>query len=974
MDNSLIALCDALKKILNHLKPQTNPLSFLLMTGKISQGKTALLKQGNLIHYPIDDDSSAGFYYNQQGIILNLGESWLNQTQNLIAYTLKQLNRCHASVRISGLILCVDASELLQTAPIHLIDHCKEHSQLLERFGQGLGYTVDTAIILTKLDSIAGFCDFFQSDHPADLSKPLGFSLEPVKQRKQLIDNYRKQFDLMIEGLGQQIINKLHPARSTVKRTLIREFPLQLASLRIPVQSVIQNLPVNLFRIRGIYFTSAEQGGLSIDRLNERIQHEYALTVQDRFPLSNNYRAYFIEGALKALQDQTRRHIPQITKTQKSLAALAGGLVCCSLVWMAQQHIKSTRLIDETSRELLAYETLLTQDSDKTAALYHLSLASEKIAQVPGNFLSLSVIEDLKTQLNTSAKQRLYSDFLPEILAELEAVITNPSQNQIARYDALKIYLMLGEPEHFSETEVIQWFDNHWKETRPQQNTSKQFVLLRNALRQPMQPVPVNRQLISDLRNYLNALPATYLYYSLAKHHFDQSKRVIDIEGFQLASGELPEYYTKAGFKAEVAKLPDIIRELEKENWILARQDLHNLTEQLEEAYSFEYLTWWQNFVRHTKPEHYQDYQEAKRLAQKLHNSDSFTRLVTLIQEQTSPEAGDDGTRFNEKIASHFTSLNLMSGSAIKELSSNVNELDKFLTTIALVNDQGKTAFELTRSRFQGATSSDPLSTLYNHSRQLPEPVASWTKQLADDTWFIFINQSKNYLNTAWRDMVYNEYKLSIANRYPLDPNQTDEVSLRDFNRFFGPQGTLNLFVNNYLKPFLDTSVPQWQPKELNGYIMPVSADLTNELIRANVISNMFFPEESETGKIDFSLQKINLDPVIANLQLSLGDTKLTDNQNSESYTLFTWPQTDAKLSLYSIEGNHYELEEKGPWAFFKILQKVNVLVDSNDSSSLEILFEVNGNSGRYLLKTENQINPFSPGILTGFVLTDAVA
>lgn len=34
MDNSLRALCDAIKKILSQLKPQTNQLSFVVITGK----------------------------------------------------------------------------------------------------------------------------------------------------------------------------------------------------------------------------------------------------------------------------------------------------------------------------------------------------------------------------------------------------------------------------------------------------------------------------------------------------------------------------------------------------------------------------------------------------------------------------------------------------------------------------------------------------------------------------------------------------------------------------------------------------------------------------------------------------------------------------------------------------------------------------------------------------------------------------
>ncbi|TAL57453.1 MAG: type VI secretion protein IcmF, partial [Legionella sp.] len=106
---------------------------------------------------------------------------------------------------------------------------------------------------------------------------------------------------------------------------------------------------------------------------------------------------------------------------------------------------------------------------------------------------------------------------------------------------------------------------------------------------------------------------------------------------------------------------------------------------------------------------------------------------------------------------------------------------------------------------------------------------------------------------------------------------------------------------------------------------------------------------------------------------LDIGKTSIKDTQSSDSLIRFSWPQSNAKLALDSIEGNHYELAEQGIWGIFKLLEKVNVLIDEQDSSSLQILFEINSNSGRYLLKTNNQINPFSPGILNGFMLNDSV-
>jgi len=972
MDKSLRTLCDALKKIIAQLKPQTNPLSLIIMTGKIKQGKTALLRQSNLQHFLLDEDSLAHLYYNNHGVIIDLGESWLNQSENLLAYSLKQINRCHLSVKISGLILCVDSRELLQVEAMHLQETCQNHTQLLTRFGQALGYRVDVAVMFTKLDNLAGFTEFFQSEHVHDLQRPLGFSLNHSNQRNQFITHYKTQFDQMIEVLGQQIIHKLHPARSTIKRTLIREFPLQLTCLRIPVQTLLQQIPVDLFRIKAVYFSSAEQGGVSVDRLNKKIQHEYALSVQDQFPQSSNYRPYFIEGALSTFQEQSKRALASLSNKHKMIAALSILAIVGLLATMSYRHAVTSRLLDEASKELLAYEAL---SNDKTVALFHLSQAELKLSLIPATLFPQPSVEQLKQLLHSSTKNKIQESFLPDLISTLETILSNPAQSQHSRYQALKIYLMLAEPENFSENEIIQWFSKYWKQQNPSLlNNDKQIALLRSVLKQPFQPITINQQYVLDTRNYLNALPVTYLYYSLAKEQFPSETITLNITGFDLSNKVLPVYFSKMGYKQISTLLPLISAKLQQENWVLARQDLDNLPAKLEEAYYFDYANWWQNFIRRTQPLHYQGYQQARQLTQSLHKTQSIGKLVHLIQQQTGPDEADNGSLFNQKIANQFTALNLMTESATQDLMQNINELDKFLTTLSLTNDQGKTVFDLTKARFKGDTLSDPLSALYSKARQLPDPVAVWAKQIADDTWFIFINESRHYLNKQWQHRVYDVYQKTLASRYPFDPQQNEEVSINDFDHFFAPQGELNQFITQYLKPFIDTSHPQWQPREMNGYVLPVSAEMINELIRANVISNMFFSEEADHSHIEFSLQKINLDPIVANLQLTLGEVTLTDSQSTDSYTTFSWPQNNAKLTLNSIEGQHFELAETGVWAFFKMLQKVNVLVDSNDSASLQILFEVNGNSGRYVLKTQNQINPFSPGVLTGFNLTRKIA
>jgi len=972
MDNSLRALCEAIKKILTQLKPQTNQLSFIVVTGKTAQGKSALLKQGNMEEMPVFSEQHAKIYFNQQGIFIELGENWFTNSKTLLQNTLKQLNRCNPYIRITGLILCVDVNDLLIAEPSHFAEQKKAHLQFLERWGTNLGYAVELALVVTKMDTLAGFTDFYQTNHATDLSKPLGFSLDCMNQLNKKREAYVLQFNQLIEMLGQQVINKMHPVRSSMKRSLIREFPLQFASLRVPVQSIIQGISPKLFHLHSIYFVSSEQGGVSIDRLNRKIQHEYALVVQDTFPQATNFRAYFVEGALKNIQQRCCQAPQQIKFPEKPLIALALGIAGFSVLILSHNYYKTAHLLDNASKELLAYDMLNSQGNKGPQALYHLSKAANTVNDIASNSLSLPTVHQLKFNLHHNTQHRLQDEFLPSLTNELEQVLTNPGNSPIVRYKALKIYLMLSQPEHFSSTEVQDWFKNQWKNQTPNA-LQKQLALLKNIMSKPPKNITVKQQVISDTRNYLNALPTNYLYYSLAKEFFPANRQKISISGFVLATDELPDYYTRTGFYKVLQKFPDIIHTLQKENWVLARQDLAQLQEMLTQAYCFDYVAWWQTFMRKSQPLHFQDYQQGRQVVKVMEQSQTINKLVHFIQQETKANLSDHTSPFNQSIANQFTDVNLMSDSNTKELSLKIIELGRFIATLSMINDGGKTAFNITKSRFISDNASDSVSLLYAQARQLPEPLSTWAKQLASEAWVILIKDSRQYINQQWHQTVYREFQNTIGKRYPFDSSQNEEIAITDFNHFFSPHGILNTFTQIYVKPFLDVSSAEWKPKEVNDSILPIAPETLDALIRANIITNMFFPDNTDESKIDFSLQKISLDPVVASLQLEIGETKLTDNQSSESLIRFTWPQANAKLALDSIEGNHYELAEQGTWAIFKLLEKVNVLVDEQDSANLQILFEVNSNSGRYLLKSNNQVNPFTPGILNGFTLNEAI-
>src|SRR3990167_134297 len=668
-NKTLQTIALALKKIFHQLNPQTHPLAFTLLIGKTYHGKTTFLNQSNLIHCQLEHEKHINIFYNKHGVILELNEIWLNANGDLIDYSLKKINNCYLNMKINGLMLCIDTSELLSIEPNALLEYCKNHIQLLKRFGQGLGYRTELAIVFTKMDTLTGFCEFIQSDHQRELLKPFGFSICHSADRKQVIADFNLQFDSMLESLEQQIINKIHPVRSTAKRTIIREFPLQLASLRALIQTIVQNINSKLFHLQPIYLTSAKQGGITYNKLNQKIQHEYALTIQNTLSQANNHRAYFIQGAIRHFQELTKQPHPHLVINYKIIASIAAISMLSVICHIGYQHITTTKMLDQASQELFTYETLFKHKNTYTTALYHLSKASNKLNLIPTSIFTNSIIEPLKIQLNQTTKHQLQENFLPTLIMDLRTVMQDPNQTPLARYQALRIYLMLNKSQHYSQTDVIHWFADYWHNKHASNSTNKAISILKMALRQPLQPIAIDMQLVSDVRNYLNSLPASYLYYSKSKQYL---------------------------------------------------------------------------------------------------------------------------STFNQNIASKFAPINLLNVSTIRELSQSITELNQFLSTLVLVHDDGQTVFELTKSRFANENSPDPLSRLYNHARQLPPPVATWTKQLADDIWFIFIADSKQYLNDKWHQLVYYRYTQDIANHYPFDLDQINQdITMSAFDSFFSPQGTI---------------------------------------------------------------------------------------------------------------------------------------------------------------------------------------
>ena len=95
----------------------------------------------------------------------------------------------------------------------------------------------------------------------------------------------------------------------------------------------------------------------------------------------------------------------------------------------------------------------------------------------------------------------------------------------------------------------------------------------------------------------------------------------------------------------------------------------------------------------------------------------------------------------------------------------------------------------------------------------------------------------------------------------------------------------------------------------------------------------------------------------------------------------FVWPgnsnDQNVKLTIDTINKKRYTLDETGPWAWFKFLDKAN-LQPGNDTQHYQLLIALNGSAAKFTLESDRPINPFVPNVIQLFELpaklTNAVA
>lgn len=281
-----------------------------VIIGPPGSGKTtALLNSG--LRFPFSDQSLKGiggtrnldFWFADEAAIVDTAGRYTSQDSDASADSagwrslLDQLKRNRPRQPINGVIVALGVDELLKTDLAGIDRHATAVRRRLVELRRALDIATPIYVLLTKVDLLAGFIEFYDDLDAQGRRAVLGVTLQDpdaTPDQAEIIS----AFDRFVSAQGARQAKRLSEEGDANRRSLILGFPAQLASLRSRLSRFVSGAfgpgePVGT--LRGFYFTSGVQEGAPLDRLLSGVAEIYAKPQTT----SESGKTYFLNRLLR---------------------------------------------------------------------------------------------------------------------------------------------------------------------------------------------------------------------------------------------------------------------------------------------------------------------------------------------------------------------------------------------------------------------------------------------------------------------------------------------------------------------------------------------------------------------------------------------------------------------------------------------------------------------------------------------------
>ncbi|MDF0729341.1 type VI secretion system membrane subunit TssM [Pseudomonas entomophila] len=629
-------------------------LPWYVIIGPPGSGKTTALVNSGL-HFPLAAQMGEGairgvggtrncdWWFTDQAVLLDTAGRYTTQDSHAevdkAAWLgfLDLLKRQRARRPIDGAFIAISLSDLLLGSDAERAAHAQAIRKRIQELYTQLGVRFPIYLMLTKLDLVPGFMEYFDNLGKEERAQVWGmtFPLDDGQHGDGPLAQFDAEFALLEQRLSQRLVERLQQERDPARRDLVYGFVQQFAALRGNLKAFLDGVfKPNAYEdralLRGVYFTSGTQEGSPIDRLIGSMAQSMGLDRAHLARQNGSGRSYFIERLFSAVAFAERGLVGSDPKVERRRKWLARGALALSValvlvvgtLWTLsyranQQYIAE---VDSRLKPLGKRVQELSPAQREVIEVLPLLNAVRRLADDPPAWaegLGLYQGDMLEGESSSVYRKLLIAIFAPRLVTRIEEQLYAGGPSDYL-YEGLKAYLMLADNAHYDADFIKAWISLDWERHLPRDLAPEQRQALEQHLAALFDKRPPNarldQRLIDDTRRQLQQLPVAQRVYDRVKRQKLPAGvsdfRISDAAGrdgtlvFQRKSGKpltepLPGIFTVDGYrKAFLAASLAHSETLAEERWVLGRElgesgDAKRLADDVRQLYYQDYIRHW---------------------------------------------------------------------------------------------------------------------------------------------------------------------------------------------------------------------------------------------------------------------------------------------------------------------------------------------------------------------------------------------
>ena len=516
-------------------------LPWYLFIGAPGSGKTtALINSG--LQFPLAEKfgleaiqgvggtRNCDWWFTEDAVLLDTAGRYTTQESNRQVDSaawlgfLQLLKKYRPRRPINGALLTVSVADLLQQSPAQREIQAAAMRQRIQELHEQLNIRFPIYVLVTKADLLAGFNEFFGDYGREERAQVWGFTfpLQQTESAAQPLAQFKQEFAALENNLNARLLDALQQQRDPQKRALIYAFPQQFAAINAVLNEFLDAVfQPSRFQIapllRGVYLTSGTQEGNPIDRVMGGLARALQLERKLIQPLQPSGKSYFLSTLIRAvifpeaslagtnLKWERRRNTLQWGGIALALSITLGATALWSISY-TRNKTYSLAVQNKIAAVAQQVEALQTLDSADVVGLLPVLQAVQELAtnadaaeQAPLSMgFGLYQGDKLAAAALATYHRLLQDTFLPRIALGIELLLRNSGDRPELLYEALKAYLMLGDPEHFNAAALKTFIGASWDESLPREVSAEQRAALQHHLDVLLERGQLNSPLLPD--------------------------------------------------------------------------------------------------------------------------------------------------------------------------------------------------------------------------------------------------------------------------------------------------------------------------------------------------------------------------------------------------------------------------------------------------------------------------------------------